>query len=239
MLNRILNAATNRHRLGVGRNMNNTPMVLFVPSSPDRDLACGSAGDVEAICRLFLDRHDALIDSCATYQAAWEKVGPDWMAALTGVLEENWPPIPAGLTCFVGFCRTCPRNLSKNWFLVPAHLSAERLIQVAAHEVLHFLYFRKVAMAMPHLSPAKYEFPHLPWLLSEIMAPIIMNDSRLTGIIPASSMNTYACKRDVLSLVAVHYERRREDGVSFALILHEAMDLLRTMETEGVLHESS
>ena len=48
------------------------------------------------------------------------------------------------------------------------------MIEVSAHEILHFLWFKKWKEVFPETGLKEYESPHLVWRLSEIMDPIIL-----------------------------------------------------------------
>ncbi len=52
-----------------------------------------------------------------------------------------------------------------------------------AHEISHFLYFKKFKDVSPNIKKGNYESPHKEWILSEIVTPIILNDPRMIKII--------------------------------------------------------
>ncbi len=51
------------------------------------------------------------------------------------------------------------------------------------HESCHFLYFEKFKKMYPKISHKKYESPYIEWHLSEIIAPIILNDQRINKLL--------------------------------------------------------
>ena len=46
--------------------------------------------------------------------------------------------------------------------------------EVVAHEILHFLWFKKWKEVFPQIDRKEYEGPHLVWRLSEVMDPVIL-----------------------------------------------------------------
>lgn len=46
---------------------------------------------------------------------------------------------------------------------------------IIAHEILHFLWFKKWKEVFPESTNTDYESPHLVWRLSEVMDPIILH----------------------------------------------------------------
>lgn len=51
------------------------------------------------------------------------------------------------------------------------------------HEICHFLYFKKWLEIFPRISKKTFEHPYLEWHLSEILAPIILNDNRIQKLL--------------------------------------------------------
>jgi len=56
-------------------------------------------------------------------------------------------------------------------------------MEVIMHECCHFLYFEKWKMSYPKISHKKFESPYLEWHLSEIIAPIVLNDQRVNSLL--------------------------------------------------------
>jgi hypothetical protein len=51
------------------------------------------------------------------------------------------------------------------------------------HEACHFLYFEKWKQLYPEMDNKKFDEPHIEWHLSEILAPIILNDARIQKLL--------------------------------------------------------
>ena len=56
-------------------------------------------------------------------------------------------------------------------------------MEVIMHETCHFLYFEKWKKLYPKMDSRKFESPHIEWHLSEIIAPIVLNDSRVQRLL--------------------------------------------------------
>ncbi len=56
-------------------------------------------------------------------------------------------------------------------------------MEVIMHESCHFLYFEKWKEIYPKTNNKKFEYPHIEWHLSEIIAPIILNDQRIKKLL--------------------------------------------------------
>ena len=56
-------------------------------------------------------------------------------------------------------------------------------MEVMMHEACHFLYFEKWKQLYPKMSHKKFESPYTEWHLSELAAPIILNDPRIQKLL--------------------------------------------------------
>lgn len=102
--------------------------------------------------------------------------------AISEVIGEPWRPIEK-INIYVGACPIAPRFLSSNSFLLPYYHSVDTLINWSAHEMIHFLYFKKWKKLFPNHNPKKFEHPGHVWVLSEILVAVIGSDKRIKNIV--------------------------------------------------------
>jgi hypothetical protein len=78
----------------------------------------------------------------------------------------------------------CPRFLN-NWSfsIFFNYKKISDAMEVIMHECCHFLYFEKWKKMYPEMNNKKFESPYLEWHLSEIIAPIILNDKRIQKLL--------------------------------------------------------
>ncbi len=57
------------------------------------------------------------------------------------------------------------------------------VLEVIMHECCYFLYFEKWGQLHPKMNPKNFELPYLEWHLSEIIAPIILNDQKVKKLL--------------------------------------------------------
>jgi len=105
---------------------------------------------------------------------------------LSDILETEWDGID-GIRAYVGLCPIQPRFLDDHSFILNYQMPENLLLHFAAHEIIHFIYFKKWLEVFPDDSPKTYEHPHENWIISEILDPIVMRDPRIMNIIPGSS----------------------------------------------------
>ena len=150
----------------------------------------------------------------------WAIINDRWMNALTEILEIDWDPLSSAFTSYVSFSPVCPRNLKDFSFAIPHFLPKREVIRVSAHEITHFLYFRKIKFIDHQIQEKEYNYPYSAWLLSEILAPIILNDPRSTQILGESEITSYVCNRSLSMHFKEMYKYRLDKELSFEEFYH-------------------
>jgi hypothetical protein len=100
---------------------------------------------------------------------------------LSVIMNEDWEGIDE-VNIYVGVCPIAPHFLEDNSFLLPHYHELPILLNWSAHELTHFLYFKKFAKLFPNEKPETFESPHANWVLSETLAPVIDSDKRIKSI---------------------------------------------------------
>lgn len=120
----------------------------------------------------------------ANYQKEWEKIAEEFFNILSEIMQINWPENRKNIKAMMSLNPICPRFL-KNWsfFIFYNYKKISDAIEVIMHESCHFLYFEKWKESFPRCNTRSFESPYLEWHLSEILAPIILNDSRIQKIL--------------------------------------------------------
>jgi len=103
----------------------------------------------------------------------WNKVSVDFLEALSEHFETEWPKDKPEIVGYVTSMPVFPRFLDEYKFCVGYKNIADS-IETSAHEILHFLWFKKWKEVFPEMERKEYESPRLAWRLSEIMDPIIL-----------------------------------------------------------------
>lgn len=69
-----------------------------------------------------------------------------------------------------------PRYLDNFSFSVSTGVEDWKLIEVCAHETLHFLWFEKWKQLYPEIPRREYDTPYLSWKYSEMVTDPILNN---------------------------------------------------------------
>lgn len=114
------------------------------------------------------------------YQKIWKKIEKDYYSLLQKIMKTSWPKDKKQIKAMISINPICPRFLD-NWsfsiffkYKKPSHA-----MEVIMHEICHFLYFKKWKEIFPSAKRKTFDYPNTEWLLSELVAPIILNDKQV------------------------------------------------------------
>lgn len=119
-------------------------------------------------------KKEDMLASKEKIELEWNKIETDFLEALSEYFETDWPEDKKVITGLVSMNPICPRFLSEYSFFVNYQKTPEEARETIAHEILHFLWFKKWKEVFPEMERREYESPKLAWRLSEIMDPIIL-----------------------------------------------------------------
>lgn len=104
----------------------------------------------------------------------WNKINDQYVEILAKHFETSWSENKLIITSYISILPICPRFLDKFSFCIYYLKSIPEAREAIAHEVLHFLWFKKWKEVFKDSDEKQFSYPHLIWRLSEIMDPIIL-----------------------------------------------------------------
>ncbi len=117
------------------------------------------------------------------YQEEWQKIEKDFFSTLLKIVQIDWPKNKT-IEAMISINPICPRFLNDwSFSIFYNYEKISHAMEVIMHECCHFLYFEKWKEIYPKMSYKKFESPYIEWHLSEIIAPIILNDSRIQKLL--------------------------------------------------------
>lgn len=178
--------------------------------------------------KFWQEEFEQLKNQRVLFQREWDKINDKYMVVLSKVLETNFPKNRKIIYAQISIIPICPRFL-KNWAFSIFYLSrAGFMRETVAHEVLHFLYFKKWKEVFLDAKEKTFDIPYLEWSLSEILAPVILNDERIQKIIKYRARgyleheNIKMGKRTLMQHFEDLYNRSKSNKESFAQFLEIA-----------------
>jgi len=130
------------------------------------------------VCEKFSQEQHALnkkeiLASKELFEVEWKKIEKEFLSTLSEHLETDWPEEKNEIVGNITVMPIFPRYLDDYTFFV-GYKDISRMIETSAHEIVHFLWFKKWKEVFPEIERYQYESPHLAWRLSEIIDPIIL-----------------------------------------------------------------
>jgi len=118
------------------------------------------------------------------YQKEWQKIEEDFLIILSEIMQINWPQNRKTIKAMISINPICPRFLNDwSFSIFYNYKKISHAMEVIMHESCHFLYFEKWKKLYPKVNNKKFESPYIEWHLSELVAPIILNDQRIKKIL--------------------------------------------------------
>jgi hypothetical protein len=116
---------------------------------------------------------EEMVKSKSEIETDWSKISDRFLRALSDHFETDWSTDRPLINCYMSILPVFPRFLDKYSFCISWRRPRE-MREVIAHEILHFLWFKKWKEVFPESNRSEFESSHLVWRLSEIMDPIIL-----------------------------------------------------------------
>lgn len=107
------------------------------------------------------------------FEKEWERIEAEFLSELSKHFETDWAPDKTKIVGNVTVLPVFPRHLDEYSFFV-GYKNVSSMIETAAHEIVHFLWFKKWKEVFPESKRREYESPNLAWRLSEIIVQIIL-----------------------------------------------------------------
>ena len=94
----------------------------------------------------------------------------------------KWPNNLKEISATVGLIPVFPRYLDNFSFSIGTGVDDSKLLEVCAHETLHFLWFEKWKQIHPETPRREYDSPYLVWQYSEMVTDPILNNKPFSTI---------------------------------------------------------
>ena len=116
------------------------------------------------------------------YTNLWNKYNDKYFNELKNYLNVEVPFDE--VIAYIGIIPVFPRNITDHTFDLGINLTPEKVIEVCAHETLHFFWFQKWLELYPNTKHEELEFPHKVWQYSEMVTDPILNSKTFNSLFP-------------------------------------------------------
>ena len=110
------------------------------------------------------------------YNTLWKQYNNSYFKTLSSYLNIEWPSDLKEISATVGLIPVFPRYLDDFSFSIGTDVDDLKLLEVCAHETLHFLWFEKWKQIHPDTPRREYDSPYLVWQYSEMVTDPILNN---------------------------------------------------------------
>ena len=119
---------------------------------------------------------DRITSETERYNSLWEHYNDSYFKTLSSYLNVEWPNDLEEINATVGLIPVFPRYLDDFSFSIGTGVDDLKLLEVCAHETLHFLWFKKWKQIHPETPKREYDSPYLVWQYSEMVTDPILNN---------------------------------------------------------------
>lgn len=116
------------------------------------------------------------------YTNLWNKYNDKYFNELSNYLNVEVPFNE--VIAYIGIIPVFPRNIDDHSFDLGINLTPEKVIEVCAHETLHFFWFQKWLELHPKTKREELEFPHETWQYSEMVTDPVLNSEPFNSLFP-------------------------------------------------------
>ncbi len=171
-------------------------------------------------------------------EALWRPIESEYLQTLSEHFETPYPSRRKIIRAYLSLIPIYPRWLD-TWEFNVSYFRPERAREIACHEILHFLWFKKWREVLPETRKEECNSPHLVWRLSEIVDPVILNEHPVFKKYFDHKQQTYQ-----------HFQRIRIDGMQpttyFARLYRTHLrsaapfaDFIHLVDQDGKKHASA
>lgn len=184
------------------------------------------------IIKIRKDLGDKMDLGLKSVEGGWKKVQKKTFETLSEIIQEEWSD--RKIVGYVSINPICPRWLDSWRFSVTFDSKYSNLI--IAHEISHFLYFKKFRDLFPKIKKEKYEYPNKEWILSEIIAIIISHDSRMLKILGIKSSfypehkKIIVGEQSLIVIIKSLYNKYVTKQDNFSGFTRQAMEVLKNLK---------
>ena len=120
---------------------------------------------------------DRITSETEKYNMLWEQHNGSYLKTLSSYLNIEWPNDLKEINATVGLIPVFPRYLDDFSFSIGIGVDDSQLLEVCAHETLHFLWFEKWKKMYPKTPRRHFDSPYLEWKYSEMVTDPILNNN--------------------------------------------------------------
>ncbi len=128
------------------------------------------------VTKEYIKYKERIISETERYNKLWSEYNDKYFEMLSKFLGVTFPQNIKQINASVGLIPVFPRYLDDFSFSVSPDVDEWKLIEIVAHETLHFLWFEKWKRMYPKTPREHFDSPYIEWKYSEMVTDPILNN---------------------------------------------------------------
>lgn len=120
--------------------------------------------------------NDVIENKVKACSKIWDEVNDKYFKLLTEFFEVEFPEKFKTIDASIGILPVCPRYLDSFSFSISIGVPDNVIVNLCAHETLHFAWFEKWKEIYPDTPREEFDSPYLCWQYSEMVTDPILNN---------------------------------------------------------------
>ena len=135
----------------------------------------------EFVKSVYQAKRDELENVKQEAQENWDKIEGKILKEFSNILQREWEleKIPVGISLLP----FSTRDLEEKRVDIYYKKDIQSVLKTTTHELFHFIYFNKWKEIFPDITIEEMDYPSPAWALSEIVLPIMLNNSKIKNIL--------------------------------------------------------
>lgn len=127
----------------------------------------------ELVTSMYYELSNIFTESINNYQTLWNSISEYYFNEIFDYLSVD--DYQETLTIYIGLLPIAPRDINNREIYINIGMKKDRFLNIITHEVLHFIWFDKFKKLYPNIQDSEFIAPHISWIYSELITPIILN----------------------------------------------------------------
>lgn len=126
----------------------------------------------EVITNTYNKNFNDLNDNINKYSNIWKEFNDEFFNNISEYLNIK---VDINAKCYIGLLPIFPRFLETNSFYIAPNIDNDYFKIICAHELCHFIWFKKFKEVLPEISESEYNSPNKAWSYSEMVVDPVLN----------------------------------------------------------------
>lgn len=135
----------------------------------------------EFVKSIYQAKRDELENVKQEAQENWDKIEGEILKEFSNILQRKWELETINIG--ISLLPFSTRDLEEKRIDIYYKKDIQGILKTTTHELFHFIYFEKWRELFPDTTIKEMDYPNPVWALSEVVLPIMLNNSKVKDIL--------------------------------------------------------